>query len=381
MTSRRNIVYFIIFTLLFWTIGPLMVYIVDPYHIFHETRWNKNLWFGSKTLINLGQIETYLKRSNDYDGILVGSSHTMNFKGSDLAKAVGAKGVLKLCGDGIRMDEIAWLSQAIIATYKVKNVFCTCEDFSMFPYTSYQSNKTYLSYPILSIVSFTSLENAFQVLWHKNLPSFSDLWAWDNLDNVHSWFGLWRGFNKKDHDFCLKGLRRLITEVNYHNCHVEYQPNAPIVAQFNLSLLALFRNNPSVNFYVISPPWAWSSFLHIMHHTRRTDLSYIYSCIFSLWRHLITACADLPNVKIYGWHDCAFVSNLANYCDESHYHPDINRYMAWCIEHDKHRLTKENYDAYEARCVENLRAFKILDSYPHRDTFDELVAVEMQDGN
>ena len=83
-----------------------MVYIVDPYHIFHETRWNKNLWFGSQTLINLGQIETYLKRSNDYDGILVGSSHTMNFKGSDLAKAVGAKGVLKLCGDGMTSEEL-----------------------------------------------------------------------------------------------------------------------------------------------------------------------------------------------------------------------------------------------------------------------------------
>ena len=104
---------------------------------------------------------------------------------------------------------------------------------------------------------------------------------------------------------------------------------------------------------------------------------YVYwSEQFTLWRHLVTACADLPNVKIYGWHDCAFVSNLANYCDASHYHPDINRYMAWCIEHDKHRLTKDNYDAYEARCVESLRAFKILDAYPHRDTFDELVAAE-----
>ena len=83
MPHRRNIVYFVIFTLLFWTIGPLMVYIVDPYHICHETRWNKNLWFGSQSLLNLGQIETYLK-PGDYDSVLLGSSHSMNFKGSDL---------------------------------------------------------------------------------------------------------------------------------------------------------------------------------------------------------------------------------------------------------------------------------------------------------
>ena len=122
MPHRRNIVYFVIFTLLFWTIGPLMVYIVDPYHIFHETRWNKNLWFGNQTLINLGQIETYLKRSNDYDGILVGSSHTMNFKGSDLAKAVGAKGVLKLCGSDQGLPLGCEYARQCITTGKLRYV-------------------------------------------------------------------------------------------------------------------------------------------------------------------------------------------------------------------------------------------------------------------
>ena len=130
------------------------------------------------------------------------------------------------------------------------------------------------------------------------------------------------------------------------------------------------------------PPNSWISYKRAPHQNLITYTPYqMYHAFFNGWRHLVTACADLPNVKIYGWHDCAFVSNLANYCDPGHYHPDINRYMAWCIEHDKHRLTKDNYDAYEARCVENLRAFKILDAYPHRDTFDELVAAEMHGGN
>ena len=152
------------------------------------------------------------------------------------------------------------------------------------------------------------------------------------------------------------------------------------IQRFN-DLLKIFRSNPGVKFYLIMPPNSWISYKRAPHQNLITYTPYqMYHAFFNGSRHLVTACADLPNVKIYGWHDCAFVSNLANYCDASHYHPDINRYMAWCIEHDKHRLTKDNYDAYETRCVESLRAFKILDAYPHRDTFDELVAAETHGG-
>ena len=341
-----------------------MVYIVDPYHIFHETRWNKNLWFGSQTLINLGQIETYLKRSNDYDGILVGSSYSMNFKGSDLAKAVGAKGVLKLCNGNQSLEMGLMWQRKGLATGKVKHCFVEIDALRFLRSSDIDSSleaaKPYINLPYLCLFNLKNLSSlvAFYCILHKFVPQNDNrFWTWTNLDEVFNWFL----YKRKDFKYWIYPdlKKKIVSARSYRNNH-QAVSNQPI---------AIMRANPLVKFYVFLPAvsLAW-------------NIEYYNYCL--TWnRHFITACADLPNVKIYGWHDCAFVSNLANYYDPGHYHPDINRYMAWCIEHDKHRLTKENYDAYEARCVENLRAFKILDSYPHRDTFDELVAAEMQDGN
>ena len=385
MPHRRNIVYFIIFTLLFWTIGPLMVYIVDPYHIFHETRWNKNLWFGNKTLINLGQIETYLKRSNDYDGILVGSSYSMNFQGSDLAKAVGAKGVLKLCDNDQPIDcGMNWV-KICADTHKLKHCFVVRDAicYSWFTDQPLIRKEFYVNHPkcsLWNVSSFLALarrcahELKFK-LEHKEL-----WWLWKDISEVHRWYEYrLHNFVTWINPYCLSQLKH--SAKDFKNYAINQQDCAVFVHHFNDVLLRTIKENSSIIFYVMLGPCAFTQPDMYLNCITNWTADSFYNTLFNGWRHLITACADLPNVKIYGWHDCAFVSNIANYCDESHYHPDINRYMAWCIEHDKHRLTKENYDAYEARCVENLRAFKILDSYPHRDTFDELVAAEMQDGN
>jgi len=42
MVSRRNLFYFFSLTLVFWTLGSTLVWVMDPYHLFHETRWNRN---------------------------------------------------------------------------------------------------------------------------------------------------------------------------------------------------------------------------------------------------------------------------------------------------------------------------------------------------
>ncbi|MCQ2955970.1 MAG: hypothetical protein MJ218_02140 [Opitutales bacterium] len=195
MSSRRNILYFFIFTLLFWTIGPLMVYLIDPYHIFHETRWNKNLWFGSQPLINLGQIETYFKRSNDYDSILVGSSHTMNFKGSDLVKAVGAKGMLKLCNGGQSLQmKLMWLRKGL-ATEKVKHCFVEIDAFRSLLDSGIDSSleaaKPYINHPYLCLFNLKTICSlaAFYCITHRFVSQHnSHFWTWNNLNEVHSWF-------------------------------------------------------------------------------------------------------------------------------------------------------------------------------------------------
>ena len=76
-----------------------------------------------------------------------------------------------------------------------------------------------------------------------------------------------------------------------------------------------------------------------------------------------------PNVHIYGSHDCKFPHNLANYYNESHYQPDVNRYMMFSIKNNLHILTPENIDLYEQQMLENLKNFEIKESYFHNGFF------------
>ncbi|MCQ2956023.1 MAG: hypothetical protein MJ218_02435 [Opitutales bacterium] len=367
MISRRNMLYFIGFVLLFWTVGPLMVWVIDPYHLFHETRWNKNLHATAKgSIYYIGSIRRHFAQSSPNDTLIVGSSHTASFAIEDINRAIHAKGVM-LCLGGAHKGSLAFLVKKSLKTGKMHNVVWGIDAFAFSEDKSLGSiNETYFRYPLLTCFNWQILLKSFSVLL-KVGNQVSGCLTYDytiknvvrNRDNAcRDWV---RAQNLAKMRYLSPNFSNFALADNKLLCAVD-------------DLIHLAQQHPNVNFYLPIAPvsWLWCHYYNAIPHPVFLQAS------FTLWRHLVTACADLPNVKIYGWHDCPLVSNLANYCDESHYHPDINRYMAWCIEHDKHRLTKENYDAYEARCVENLRAFKILDAYPHRDTFEELVAAEAQ---
>ena len=385
MNARRNVLFWLVLMWIFpWVAEALIIWSIDPYHIFHETRWNKNLWFGSQSLLNLGQIETYLK-PGDYDSVLLGSSHSMNFKGSDLAKAVGAKGVLKLCNGNQSMGMCQqWLNRSI-ASGHLKHVFIIMDAWCWLSLEkqddALETVKPYVAHPWLCLWNpkcLRSVPGFYIIPRHWEITKNERFHPWDHVDDIHNWFSQREKYFARWIQPKTLALTRKEVYNFEHYCITESSMTSLLVKNRMEPLLHVIRTHPSIQFHVMIAPNCWTVYRYIFRWLQRTlSPTQIYDAFFFGTRHLITTCADLPNVKIYGWHDCAFVSNLANSCDSDHYHPDINRYMAWCIEHDKHRLTKENYDAYEARCVGNLRAFKILDSYPHRDTFDELVAAEM----
>ena len=59
-----------------------------------------------------------------------------------------------------------------------------------------------------------------------------------------------------------------------------------------------------------------------------------------------------------------------------HFSPVFNKFMTYCIEHNLHRVTAENYEAYKQHVRDVLRSFNPSD-YPDRPTtFEELVAYE-----
>ena len=89
-----------------------------------------------------------------------------------------------------------------------------------------------------------------------------------------------------------------------------------------------------------------------------------------------------PNVKIYDFHDVPHTVIATNWEDDDVYFdvhffsPMFCKFMAYCIEHNLHRVTAKNYDAYKKHILDVLKSFNPSD-YPDRPTtFEELVAYE-----
>ena len=83
------------------------------------------------------------------------------------------------------------------------------------------------------------------------------------------------------------------------------------------------------------------------------------------------------NVKIYDFHDVPHTVIATNWQDDVHFFSSMFcKFMAYCIEHDLHRVTTENYETYKQNIIDVLKAFD-FSNYPDRSTtFEELVAYE-----
>ena len=297
--------------------------------------------------MDLGMIETFLKKTNDYDTILVGTSHTENYLANEITDALNSKGTLKLCLSGGYPVELETIIRKAISSKKIKDIVYgfECYGFSVpantphqdrvFPYSLYKN-------PILFLFDRTSLKNSIKYLRIQKFKYYDDLnklyyyWDEDNIQSMH------KNFVSKEN---LSDVRRHFP--NYKN--FVNKKNFNDFSAIDLHLLPLMRENPNINFYIQIIPYSWVWF----------DSTDKFEKFLSIIDYLVKNSAKFPNVKIYGFHDLKFVGNLRNYYNSSHYQPDVNRYMLYCIKNDLHRLTVDNLEEYEMNMLKNLQSFEI----------------------
>ena len=94
--AKRNLLSFFYLNIIFYASILALCLIVDPFCIFHKPIFKKHKFFGNEVFMNLGQIETFLAKTKNYDSILIGTSHTENFYANDITQALDSIGTLKL---------------------------------------------------------------------------------------------------------------------------------------------------------------------------------------------------------------------------------------------------------------------------------------------
>ena len=340
-SAKQNCLWILTSVLLVCLIDGALLFFVDPYHFFHETLWNRNRWSGNPELINEGQIRSLLKKTNDYDTVIIGSSHMMNLKNKAIAKAVHGKAAIKLCAHGMRWSEENMLLKKALATHKIKQVVL-CIDW--------------LAHGVPRLSG-----NLFKNMWFSSI-----LWVWNK-----NFYKVQENINQI---YNFKCNANFANSSQFQQLRKDYQPTSyPSILPYNQDfadldayLIHAIKSNPQVQFFLL---------IHSENFVSNTQKR-LFHRIFNNQRYFIEQCASLPNAKIYGFQNHPFVKNLANYYDKNHFCDEIHKFVTYCIEHDWYRITLENFSAYEKDMFENANSFQIEESYPHRDTAEELIAAE-----
>ncbi|MDR0393380.1 MAG: hypothetical protein LBH52_04085 [Puniceicoccales bacterium] len=324
--------------------------------------------------MNLGQIETFLKKTDDYDTLLVGTSHTENFLADEITHALKSKGTLKLCLSGGYPVELEAIIQKALTTGKVKNIVWgfelsqfilpayTPHESRIFPYHLYK-NKWPL--PFDARVLRTSLK---LLLWHCEFKNIKFSWHYNNtLSSVYFYHNLPYIFDMHRRFVAPDNLRQCQT--NRYRYDTFLCPNwDETFSAIDMHLIPIIEAHPEVQFYIPIIPYSWIYF--ISRNSGNTEK------IILCQRYLCKRASAFKNTHVYAFHTCQFPHNLANYYNETHYHPDINRYMLYAIQNNRHRLTTENLEQYEQTMIENLKAFEIKDTYPRMDSLDDIIRQE-----
>ncbi len=379
MNSRKQIKLFLYLNVTFLFLIGLINYIVDPFTLFHQPIWKKPTFSVRQVFTNLGQIDTYLKNTDQYDCILIGTSHALNFSGKEVSKALEAKGTLKLClysGHPVEFEAIA--NRAFRST-KVKKVLWGFELMHFFlpAYTPYHKrvfpyewyNSSFKKYNLL-LNPTTCSETALSLIYHlSNYRLFAHRLFKTGLDNIY-YHNTLPAIKKKHLHFFSKAKLKVLK--NKNQIFKTFNPFSghKTFSAIDIHFIPLIENHPEIDFYVLLVPYSSVYFTELDQQQ--------YQDILACQRYLIEKCSVYSNVKFYAFHTCKFPYNLANYHDTTHYHSDINRYMLYAIQNDQHRLTLSNLDVYEKAMIENLKNFEVQDAYPQEDTFEDIIKNEVQ---
>lgn len=384
---RKNVLTFCIANLFLYLLALVFVYIIDPFYIFHKSLFSKPKYPEDPVYLNLGLIKNYLDKTTDT--ILVSASYLWEFNADDISEAIGAKKTLKLCLPSIRPYESHTIADRACATGYVKNVFLQVDTLTWtwypaynllpernFPFGLYKVPYKLLLLPHLWEGFKTSILMIFSQVFNKDRFCFFNRpypWRFFNGLNrlYNSWtmpeisIGRYRNFQKQVD--CMSGNPK--NEKFFETENV----NTKIYETLNEHLIPLLTKYPQINFYLIIPPFS-KCFYQSFYGKNKRNLSEVFAFLFQL----VNIGKNFENVKIYGFDDCFFTTNLRNYHDSEHASPEVNEYMLYCIKKGKHLLNAKNIGAYIKNFLKTLNDFTEVEQLDnHRDSFEDLIRKDL----
>ena len=367
--DKKNVFRFLSHVALFCSVLALLAssYIVglsywrDPLHLFRapkaELYPEENMRVQAAGIIN----------SFHFDSIILGTSMLENSSSADMEKSLGRGKFVNLSLSGSNFMERSLVLRYALRKKNIKNVFYSLDNKYIL------CNKEY-GYPPQhwTFLYDNNRLNDFKLYtspkYFRALRSGTPVGKKGTLDRPNEWM------SNSYHSCRFGGLQNWVSNLDkqgIENFLKKILPDAasrakdgPLVQNIERNdeaanyveeyVLSFAEKNPDVEFYLVFPPY-WRYYFASM---RQTDPE-----AFAVHQHVVRYTVErafaLGNVYVFGYEDCSFVDDIANYKDVTHYAEHINKYMTETAGKKKHLLTPDNVEAYLMRCDELARNFDI----------------------
>ncbi|WP_291255039.1 hypothetical protein [Fusobacterium sp.] len=312
-------------------IGSTMI-IIDPYFHYH-----KPLKYFKYRLMNQRYINNGIIKYFDYNGVIIGTSMTENFRSSQFDKLFKVSSI-KIPFAGATYREINDNIEVILKDRKNTKIILRGLDYGAinknFKEQKYKEYPTYL-YDDNLLNDYKYLFNkelilkglggvVFNTLKNRETTSFDDYSSWRD-----------ETFGK---NIILKGYKR-----EKKNIEIEKLSKADIeIIRENIqkNVLDVPLQYPNTKFIYFITPYSivyWDSINQSGEILKQLEAEKI----------MIEMILEVPNIELYSFfNNYDLITNLDNYKDAGHYIYTINDKILDWISKKEYRLTKENYKEY-----------------------------------
>ena len=300
-----------------------LVIFVDPFFQYHAPLEGFPYLVDNQLSQNPG-----MAKNMEYDSVLLGSSMTVNFNTNWFEELMGLD-TIKLCYSGAYPKDQANIMDIIFDSgHQVEAVFLGVDVMT------YTGGVDETKYPIPAYLYDENYLNDVQYLYNKDvvlnyiLRPLADPEKTDLATVYQSWW--------TDEYYNIQWVM--------HN----YEPSAPVEEEapwdayientdrnLQANLCPYIEQNPDTTFYIFFPPYSilyWNDVIQ-ENHLEATMAEYQY---------IADTVLAYDNVRVFFFPDQEWiVTDLNNYADYTHYHSDINRYMAECFATGACEVTNE----------------------------------------
>lgn len=344
-----------------------LIYIYDPFQIFHKPYFREATFFADMRKQALGIIKHY-----KFDSYIIGTSMLENTDSKEATSKLNSDGRwINISLSGSTFNQRAMVLDYIFQNQNPKHIIYSLDGYYMVNMVNRLSNSTldwdflYDNNPYNDIKLYRN--SKFMICALKFSDDKGCVGTIDDIYQITNWYKeykeLFGGFDnwiKNKDNGTIKQTLIDIKNGNIKNIEKEdIRDISPQQDYLHKYLIRFFRDYPDTKFSIIIPTYSRLFY-------RMQNIETIYndnSKFFYTWekslRYFITQSSSYKNVKVYGFDELDYADDIANYRDLPHYNTDLNSIQLDAIKNQTNILTPQNIDKYLATLEQKIKSYDI----------------------